>query len=45
MINNEELTLQQQIKAKEFLLTEETLFALSIENMGYTNVTTHSINI
>ncbi|CAG8834352.1 9414_t:CDS:1, partial [Racocetra persica] len=39
--NNEELMLQQQIKAKEFLLTEETLFVLSIENMECTNITTH----
>ncbi|CAG8477544.1 26847_t:CDS:2 [Dentiscutata erythropus] len=44
MVNNEELTKEQQIKAKEFFLTEEDLFALSIENMGCTNVTTHRIN-
>ncbi|CAG8484275.1 9644_t:CDS:2, partial [Dentiscutata erythropus] len=34
MVNNEELTKEQQDKAKEFLLTEEKLFALSIEDMG-----------
>ncbi|CAG8790930.1 2368_t:CDS:2, partial [Dentiscutata erythropus] len=44
MVNNEELTKEQQIKAKEFLFTEEDLFALSIENMRRMNVTTHNIN-
>ncbi|CAG8751823.1 27926_t:CDS:2, partial [Dentiscutata erythropus] len=44
IVDNEELTLQKQLKAKEILLTEETLFVQNIENMGRTNVTTHSIN-
>ncbi|CAG8586124.1 1638_t:CDS:2 [Ambispora leptoticha] len=44
MVNNEEMTSQEQFKAKEFLLKEEDLFAQSIENLGRTNVTTHSIN-
>ncbi|CAG8564227.1 6762_t:CDS:2 [Dentiscutata erythropus] len=44
MIDNEELTTQQKIKGKEFLITEETLFAQSIKNMNHTNATTHSIN-
>ncbi|RIB29474.1 hypothetical protein C2G38_2155250 [Gigaspora rosea] len=33
IVNNEELTFQQQSKTKEFLLTEKNLFALSIENI------------
>ncbi|CAG8502581.1 14067_t:CDS:2 [Dentiscutata erythropus] len=44
MVNNEELTSEQQIKGKEFLLTKATLFAQSIENLGRTNTITHSIN-
>ncbi|CAG8733145.1 12000_t:CDS:2, partial [Dentiscutata erythropus] len=44
MVNNEELMTQQKTKGKEFLLTEKTLFAQSIENIGRTNTTTYSIN-
>ncbi|CAG8623869.1 9073_t:CDS:2 [Dentiscutata erythropus] len=44
MVNNEELTQEQQLKIKEFLLKEENLFAQSLENLDHINAITHSIN-
>ncbi|CAG8812673.1 23310_t:CDS:1, partial [Racocetra persica] len=44
MVNNEKMTLQEQIQPKEFLLKEKNLFAQNLENLDHTNVITYNIN-
>ncbi|CAG8730031.1 31336_t:CDS:1, partial [Racocetra persica] len=44
MVNNDELNLQQKLRIQEFLLNKVKIFAQGLENLKYTNITTHVIS-